>query len=40
MAIVTAEYPIVSFSEEQRKLVETALEAAFDGMNDYVPRFD
>ena len=41
LAIVTAEYPVVRFSEEKGKLMETALEAALDGVsgNDYIPRF-
>ena len=41
LTIVTADYPVVRFSEEQGKLVETALEVALGGVsgNDYVPRF-
>ena len=36
LAIVTAEYLVVRFSEEQGKLVETALETALDGMTTFL----
>ena len=41
LAIVTDEYPVVRFREEQNKLVKVALEAALDAMSgyDYGPRF-